>query len=361
MSVDFGLMWSVFENGKGFGPGDAVSGLAESGFGALARHDGGVHCVHHDSLWCGGDLWWTVFAPAADEGRGSWSERRRVGLAPVVSPVSLASYRDTLYLAYLTRRSTDDFPVLMLAALRPDGSWESREFSHAAKGQPVLTVHEGLLHLAFHGFDPAAELGEGAREIYSPRLSDEFVLTAYQYDNTDVMYHLTFDGTSWSDAVALPVVGRFDFDLAFHRGQLHRVFRRYDDESRDAAAIMHTVLEGGTWSEPVVLGHATGHGWPVMAVHDDMLYVAWATGGWSGPEEDAEDYDDPSAWRPPAYDASIRLGVLESAGWREVDAVSVEAWTGRPRTPTPALISCTESAGGPSRLLLVYPAQADPR
>ncbi|MFE2870066.1 hypothetical protein [Embleya sp. NPDC059259] len=351
MSVDFGLMWSVYKAGVGFNPG--LSASVKCGAVALAEHEGVVHCVHHDSMGQGGDLWWTIFTPTADGFGGTWGECRRMGFTHVGNPVALASYGDKLYLAYLTKPPGEDFPVLMLATSCSDGGWELREFSRLAKGQPVLAVHDSRLHLAFHGFDPSADLGEGAREMYSPRLSDEFVRIAYQYDNTDVMYHRTFDGTSWSDGVALPVVDRFDVDLAFHQNRLHVVSRRYDDESRDSAAIVHSALEGDTWSEPVVLGHTAGNGRPALAVHDDMLYVAWATGDWSGPEEDNDWNDD---WAPAEYDASIRIGVLEGAQWREADSVTVEAWTERPWTPTPTLVSYGKRVHGSGRLLIVYPA-----
>ncbi|MFJ8747352.1 hypothetical protein ACIRL2_49475 [Embleya sp. NPDC127516] len=134
------------------------------------------------------------------------------------------------------------------------------------------------------------------------------------------------------------------------------LFRRYDDDQRDAATIVHTAAQqGGTWLEPVVLARTAGTGRPVLAVHDGRLHAAWATGVWSGPEDDPDDHDDPQAWEPPAYDALVRLAVLEDGAWREIHTVNVEGWTARPRTPTPALISHTAPAG-PNRLMLVYPA-----
>ncbi|MGW6389080.1 hypothetical protein ACWFR1_00950 [Streptomyces sp. NPDC055103] len=226
---------------------------------AVAAYEGSVYAVYHRFWDDGRGALGTARRPAG----GPWEEVRKQddhGHGPGRWP-GLAVYRGRLHLVFAVN-GTGGGPegseggIVQHATLTEDGAWvpvrhgrgsarlavvnaERQEAPEAAIMRPpgnyALAEHDGLLHLLY-------------RQEYDLRL-----------------WHATYDGDTWSEAVALDgLTSRRGASLASYDGGLHAVY-----PSPDSDLLCHAVYRDGEWSEgEVIAGHESRHD-PALVAYVD--------------------------------------------------------------------------------------------
>ncbi|MER7948916.1 hypothetical protein ABTY59_16160 [Streptomyces sp. NPDC096079] len=226
---------------------------------AVAAYAGSVHAVHHRFWDDGRGALGTTRRPAD----GPWEEVRRQGddHGPGRWP-GLAVFRGRLHLVFAVDGAGGELGgstggTVQHATLAEDGAWvpvrhgrgsarlavvnaERQQAPEAATMRPpgnyALAEHEGLLHLLY-------------RQEYDLRL-----------------WHATYDGDTWSEAVALDgLTSRRGASLASYDGGLHAVY-----PSPDSDLLCHAVHRDGVWSAgEVIAGHESRHD-PALVAYVDV-------------------------------------------------------------------------------------------
>lgn len=218
---------------------------------AVAAHEGSVYAVYYRFWDDGRGGLGTTCRPAG----GPWKEARRHGDLPALGPgrwPGLAVYQGRLHLVFAVSGSSTDAQgpegaIVQHATLADDGEWAPVQHGRGSArlevvnadqegatqavgmrppGNYALTEHDGLLHLLY-------------RKEYDLR-----------------MWHATYDGDTWSKAVALDgLTSRRGASIASYDGKLHAVCPSPDND-----LLCHAVYEGGTWGNgEVIAGHESRH------------------------------------------------------------------------------------------------------
>ncbi|MFG2883455.1 hypothetical protein ACGFYV_14330 [Streptomyces sp. NPDC048297] len=239
------LAWTSLQTSSGWSSAVRFHGSPSADEPTLAVHDGRLHCIQPDS----GRLSWTYCDESAAGMPGTWSAPRdiAVGTAVVGAPV-MASYPKLLHCVYRTPHKGAS--VMWTLVLGEDGAWlPGARLVDDALSDPVLSVHDGRLHLLYlSGSNPAPAASR--------------------------LRHRVFDGKAWSEAPAPPLSPAENFAVASGGGVLHCVSSRA--MGNGDAELTHCTFDGVRWSEPRLVTRQVGSSRPGLAVSGGTLYAAYA-------------------------------------------------------------------------------------
>lgn len=282
----------------------AAPALAQNGDDLVCVHRGARHGVAENN-----PLRWTSHTSADDRGRPGprrWTPDADLGNGNLAfhSP-ALAAYEGSVYAVY--HRFWDDGRGGLATTRRPAGgpwqtAWRHEESRGTGPGRwPGLAVYQGRLHLVFavsgtgtgpegpegatvqhatlagngawtpvrhgRGSEPLAVVNaerQEAAEAAGMRPPGNYALTEhdgllnllYRQEYDQRLWHATYDGDTWSGAVALDgLTSRRGASLASYDGRLHAVYPSLDGDS-----LHHAVHQDGEWSEgEAIPGHESRH------------------------------------------------------------------------------------------------------